>query len=253
MPDEQEELYDDFLDGWEDLVFQTIFDLEKKYTRLLKQRAPLSTKESEADRSKVSDAYKYLTEINWHIIDASLYSDFVAMHTLRTQLTVDKDVTKMERFADFARFVQRSCRPIVFTLASIGTKSIVELLSDHEGEKKIELENEEVSQFKEKYKRMHKLLKTKFMSIGEKMEQEKALIERLKNQTLSKQELEKSLTAFEAELLSKLISEKKLIAEVQGEFLTFKVKRKSKKSKEALPASLLLNPTKKQKKRVKNE
>ena len=246
MSEEFNEGTPEFLEGWEDLVFQTVFGLEKKYSRFLKKRQIISTSEAEADRSKVSNAFQYLTEISWHVVDASLYSDFVEMHDLREKLMVDDDVTLRDRYLAFAHFVQRHCSPIVFVLSNT-------LLNNFQGNT-LELLNEEVittedttvTEFKERFDVFRNVLNTRFMTAGERMQYEKELYERLKNKTFNKNELEKILSAFEAELLSKLISEKKLIAEVKGDLITFKTKIGTKPK--TLPAALLLNPAKNKKK-----
>ena len=224
--------------------------MEKKYSRYLKKQQIVPTSEAEADRAKVSNAFQYLTEISWHVIDASLYRDFIEMHNLREKFLVDKDVMLNDRYLSFSRFVQSNCCPIVFIVSHALLNSFQNSIVKVHHEEIITTEDEKIAQFRKRFEAFHNMLDTRFMTVGERMKYEKKLYEKLKNKTFNKKELEKTLSTFEAELLSKLISEKKLIAEVKGDLITFKTKVES--SKNVLPAALLLNPKKDEKKKEGN-
>ena len=164
------------------------------------------------------------------------------MHNLREKFLVDKDVMLNDRYLSFSRFVQSNCCPIVFIVSHALLNSFQNSIVKVHHEEIITTEDEKIAQFRKRFEAFHNMLDTRFMTVGERMKYEKKLYEKLKNKTFNKKELEKTLSTFEAELLSKLISEKKLIAEVKGDLITFKTKVES--SKNVLPAALLLNPKK---------
>ena len=68
---------------WATTIFQTLFELEKKYSRSIKKKEVVHVREAEEDRSKVSDAYLYLKTQKENLIDSALYEDFIDMNELK--------------------------------------------------------------------------------------------------------------------------------------------------------------------------
>jgi len=60
------------ISNWTEIVFQTLFELQKKYSKSLKVKKIVTVQESEDDREKVSDAYLYLKNLKENLIDSAL-------------------------------------------------------------------------------------------------------------------------------------------------------------------------------------
>ena len=135
---------------WSSLIFQTIFELEKKYKRFLRRKEVVLLKQTEQDRIKVSEAYLYLQEIKKVLVDAALYEDFIDMNDLRELSHLEELLHPKNRVESFTNFVIKLCKPIVFT-AERKTMAINIDFIEGVDDSFLALKKEELSLFLQKY------------------------------------------------------------------------------------------------------
>ena len=202
-------------------------------------------KQTEQDRIKVSEAYLYLQEIKKVLIDAALYEDFIDMNDLRELSHLEELLHPKKRVESFTNFVMKLCKPIVFT-AERKTMVINIDLIEGVDDSFLALKKEELSLFLQKYKPFISLLESKFLGKGEIMNIEKIILDKLVNNRIKKKELEKILSPLDAEILSKLISEKKIfVIQHANEVLEFYDEDPS-SDRESASSSILLSALKKE-------
>jgi hypothetical protein len=137
------------------------------------------------------------------------------------------------------------CKPIVFT-AERKTMVINIDLIDGVDDSFLALKKEELSLFLQKYKPFISLLETKFLGKGEIMNIEKIILDKLVNNRIKKKELEKILSPLDAEILSKLISEKRIfVIQHENEVLEF-YDEDPNSDRESASSSILLSALKKE-------
>jgi len=235
----------DEISNWGEVIFQTLFELEKKYSRSLKIKKIVGVQESEEDRVRVSDAYLYLKNLKENLIDSALYSDFIDMSELREKNYLEQLLYPEKRLEKFAFMVSKLCQA-VFTiegensipLTDIGTfleKDEIHLESDAELESFISQNIEHIIPLKNII-----FSKSDYMSI------ERDVYEKFVGKKFSREELNVMLSSIEAELLSKMISEKKIQVIHEGDKLLFKEFTDEDKNI-GVSSSVLLSPVKKQK------
>lgn len=230
---------------WANLVFLTLFELQKKYSRSIKKKQSIHLDEAEKDRNKVSDAYLYIDEHKSFSLDSSLYKDFIEMIDLREDELLSNLLTREKRIEQFSQFVAEKCQPIVycthdyfFPFNQVNIEKVKEELMDLTPQHSSE---DHVNIYKEydfsKLETEDHIGDEVFMTI------ETKLMDKLVGKKIPKSVLNELLTTIEAELLSKLVSEKKLIVINLGEMLLFK-KGTSRRPKGSVVSSLLLSPKK---------
>ncbi|MEE9411168.1 MAG: hypothetical protein V3V41_09600, partial [Candidatus Heimdallarchaeota archaeon] len=190
---------------WSELIFQTLFELEKKYSRSIKKKEVVNVKEAEDDRSKVSNAYLYLKNQKENLIDSALYEEFIDMSELREISYLEQILYPEKRLEDFARNIAKMCRAVFYTasknkiniknVSEIFTKDIIDLQSE-----------EQLVKFIMKYQSFITPLKNIHLSKGDIMKIESEIISKLRNKKIKKDDLESILSTAEAEFLSKMIS-----------------------------------------------
>ena len=230
---------------WSSLIFQTIFELEKKYKRFLRRKEVVLLKQTEQDRIKVSEAYLYLQEIKKVLVDAALYEDFIDMNDLRELSHLEELLHPKNRVESFTNFVIKLCKPIVFT-AERKTMAINIDFIEGVDDSFLALKKEELSLFLQKYEPFISLLDSKFLGKGEIMNIEKIILDKLVNNRIKKKELEKILSPLDAEILSKLVSEKKIFVRQHENGVLEFYDEDPKSDRESASSSILLSPLKKE-------
>ena len=230
---EKENRYLDKLSDWHDIIVQTIFELEKKYRHSLKEKLVISVEESEKDRTKVADAHLYLHEIAGHNLDAKLYIDFVDMLELREKIATDGEFSDDQLWSDFAKITRKFCRPIVSVVPRRSLSNFFHVLEEKE-ELVLTEKKEEILTFVERNVHLYSNLRSRVILPREMKLMEEKLLEKLIGKTFTKEELEKVLSPYEAEILSKLVSERKLVLINEGGLIHIKKSTRGKKFSSAV-------------------
>ncbi len=227
---------------WSEIIFQTLFELEKKYSKSLRKKEVVGVYESENDRKRVSDAYIYLNSQRESLVDSALYEGFINMSELRESSYLEQMFLLEQRLNDFGQFVAKSCQSVFFTMG----KPTIEY-SSIDFEAKTELiatdDKAEIKLFIRKNQDRLRVFESTFLSYGDILNYEKELFEKLLNKRFKKKELEDLLSVIETEILSKLISEKKIRMVQKGEYLVFS-KNGDYEEIEGISSSVLLSPKK---------
>jgi predicted protein tyrosine phosphatase len=227
---------------WSEIIFQTLFELEKKYSKSLRKKEVVGVYESENDRKRVSDAYIYLNSQRESLVDSALYEGFINMSELRESSYLEQMFLLEQRLNDFGQFVAKSCQSVFFTMG----KPTIEY-SSIDFEAKTELiatdDKAEIKLFIRKNQDRLRVFESTFLSYGDILNYEKDLFEKLLNKRFKKKELEDLLSVIETEILSKLISEKKIRMVQKGEYLVFS-KNGDYEEIEGISSSVLLSPKK---------
>ncbi|UJG44773.1 MAG: hypothetical protein K9W46_06215 [Candidatus Heimdallarchaeum endolithica] len=224
-----------------DVLLLTLFEIEKKYKKLLRKKIPLLIDESEKDREQTSDIYQYLLQNKEKLLDAEVYEDYILMYKLREELNLENILKNKSRINSFSNFVRKKSTPLV---SVVGKKTFPSSL--------LHFEKSEDSiinpQINDEYGfwdiRGQQKLESEILTFGDFMSLERKLEEKLLNKELKKSELEKLLSSIELEVLSKMTSEKTLIAVSDGDKIRFC--RPSSEEDAELSSSLLLTSKKKE-------
>ena len=234
----------DDMSNWGEVVFQTLFELEKKYSRSLKGKKIVSVHESEDDRIKVSDAFLYLKNLKENLIDSALYSDFIDMSELREKSYLEQLLYPEKRLEKFAFLVSKLSQAI-FTVDGENTIQLEEI-EDFLEKEEILLESEkELELFIEQHREFLVPLRTRTLRKSDIMSIEKYVYDKFVGKKFSREELNIMLTSVEAELLSKMISEKRIQVIHEGDKLLFH-EITDKDQMEGASSSVLLSPVKKE-------
>ncbi|NPD88559.1 MAG: hypothetical protein HGN29_07535 [Asgard group archaeon] len=233
----------DEISNWAEVVFQTLFELEKKYSRSLKVKTIVGVQESEDDRVRVSDAYLYLKNLKENLIDSALYSDFIDMSELREKSYLEQLLYPEKRLEQFAFLVSKLSQA-VFAIEgenSIPVSDIGTFLETDE----ILLESEsELESFISKNKEYVIPLKNIIFSKSDYMSIERDIYDKFVGKKFNREALNVMLSSIEAELLSKMISEKKIQVILEGDKLLFE-ELTDENQIEGVSSSVLLSPVKK--------
>ncbi|MCE7742046.1 MAG: hypothetical protein GOP50_06275 [Candidatus Heimdallarchaeota archaeon] len=227
---------------WSENMFYLLFELKKKYDKSLKNKEVVTVNESESDRGSVSDAFLYLHNEKESLVDAALYEGFIRMSELREKSFLDQMLHPDQRMGKLADIVKKLSTPITYfsRVSKFTTEEIVSSLD----EQIIELaSDEEIEQFINKYQQYVTKLANNFLSKGDIMNIEEIIIEKIIDKKIRKSEINLILTTVEAEILSKMISERKIIAVQEDEFLSFTL-RKDDAPIKGISSSVLLSPKK---------
>ncbi len=227
---------------WSEIIFQTLFELEKKYSKSLRKKEVVGVIESENDRKRVSDAYIYLNSQRESLVDSALYEGFIDMGELRESSYLEQMFLLEQRLNNFGRFVAKSCQSIFFTMG----KPTIEYSSVDLGAKLDLIESEDMDEIKLFIRRNQDVLRvfeSTFLSYGDIVNYEKDLFEKLLNKRFKKKELEGLLSVVETEILSKMISEKKIRVVQQDDYLIFS-KNGDYEELKGISSSVLLSPKK---------
>ncbi|MHA1115786.1 MAG: hypothetical protein ACTSRR_08410 [Candidatus Heimdallarchaeaceae archaeon] len=223
-----------------DVLLLTLFEIEKKYKKLLKKKISLSVEESEKDREQTSDIYQYLMQNREKILDAEVYEDYILMHELREELNLENILKSKSRIKSFSNFVRKKATPLI---SVIGKKTFPYSIFQLEKPEELTIK----PKIDEKYGfwdiRRDQKLESEILTYGDLMSLEKQVEEKLLNKEMRKSELEKLLSSIELEVLSKMTSEKKLIAVSDGDKIRF---CKPSSEEEAVMSSSLLLSSKKE-------
>lgn len=227
---------------WSEIIFQTLFELEKKYSKSLRKKEVVGVIESENDRKRVSNAYIYLNSQRESLVDSALYEGFIDMSELRESSYLEQMFLLEQRLNNFGLFVAKSCQSIFFTM---GKPTI-----DYSGvdlEDKAELiaseDTDEIKLFIRKNQDVLRVFESIILSYGDVLNYEKDLFEKLLDKKFKKKDLEDLLSVVETEILSKMISEKKIRVVQQGDYLIFS-KNGDYEELEGISSSVLLSPKK---------
>ncbi len=235
---------DDF-SNWAEAIFHTLFELEKKYSRSLKVKKVVGVQESEDDRIRVSDAYLYLKNLKENLIDSALYSDFIDMSELREKSYLEQLLYPEKRLEKFAFLVSKLSQAVFIVEGenSIPTADIGTYLEKVE----IQLESEsELESFISKNKEYIIPLKNIIFSKSDYMSIERDVYDKFVGKKFNRDVLNLMLSSIEAELLSKMISEKKIQVIHEGDKLLFEELTDENQIK-GISSSVLLSPVKRQK------
>ncbi|MBY9001667.1 MAG: hypothetical protein KGD64_12185, partial [Candidatus Heimdallarchaeota archaeon] len=205
---------------WSEIIYQTLFELEKKYAKSLRKKEVLSVLESERDRERVSDAYIYLTSQRESLTDSALYEGFIDMSELRESSYLEQMFLLEQRLNNFGQTVAKSCQSVFFTM---GKQTIEYTRVDFEPKTELiaKEDKDEVKLFLQRNQNIMSTFESIFLSYGDILNYEENLLEKLLNKKFKKKELEALLSVVEAEILSKMISEKKIHVMQKGEYLAF--------------------------------
>ncbi len=227
---------------WSEIIFQTLFELEKKYSKSLRKKEVVGVIETENDRKRVSDAYIYLNSQRESLVDSALYEGFIDMGELREASYLEQMFLLEQRLKNFGQFVAKSCQSIFFTMG----KPTMEY-SSIDFEAKTELivseDKDEIKLFIRKNQDILRVFESTFLSYGDIMNYEKGLFEKLLDKKFKKKDLEDLLSIVETEILSKMISEKKIRVIQQGDYLLFS-KNGDYEEVKGISSSVLLSPKK---------
>jgi len=225
---------------WSEIIYQTLFELEKKYSKSLRKKEVVGVFESENDRKRVSDVYVYLNSQRESLVDSALYEGFIDMSELRESSYLEQMFLLEQRLNNFGQYVAKSCQSIFFTMG----KTIIEY-SNLDFEAKIELiasdDKDEIKLFIRRKQDILRVFESTFLSYGDMLNYEKNLFEKLLGKRFKKKELEALLSVVETEILSKMISEKKIRVVQQGEHLVFS-KNGDVEELKGISSSVLLSP-----------
>ncbi len=235
----------DDISNWSEAIFHTLFELEKKYSRSLKIKKIVGVQESEDDRVRVSDAYLYLKNLKENLIDSALYSDFIDMSELREKSYLEQLLYPEKRLEKFAFLVSKLSQAVFIVEGenSIPTADIGTYLEKVE----IQLESEsELESFISKNKEYIIPLKNIIFSKSDYMSIERDVYDKFVGKKFNRDVLNLMLSSIEAELLSKMISEKKIQVIHEGDKLLFEELTDENQIK-GISSSVLLSPVKRQK------
>ena len=226
---------------WSEVIFHTLFELEKKYSRFIKRKEIVGVRESEGDREKVSDAYLYLKNQKENFVDSALYKDFIDMSELRELSYLEKLLHPEKRLDEFALTVAKLCQAIVFAKGEtrIDSRDLISLLNNEV--KDIEF-NEDIKQFMQHYQDYFIPLKNILLTKSEIMNIEDRIYNKLIDKKIKKNELNVILTSVEAEILSKMVSEKKIFVIMNDDELFFSSDEND--DSETISSSVLISPKK---------
>ena len=227
---------------WAEDVFYLLFELKKKYDRSLKDRKIVTVHESETDRIKVSDAFLYLQNEKESLVDAALYEDFIKMSELREKRFLDQILYPNQRLEKFAEIVKKSSTPITY-FSNPNQINIEEVRTKFDVQTIEASSSNELKEFIERYQKHITKLTNYFLSKGDIMNIEEKIIEKVANRKIKKDEVDFILTTLEAEILSKMISEKKITVFQENDFLLFTLKEEN-SAVDSLSSSVLLSPKK---------
>ncbi|MCG3221109.1 MAG: hypothetical protein H7641_06975 [Candidatus Heimdallarchaeota archaeon] len=233
----------DEISNWAEVVFQTLFELEKKYSRSLKVKKIVGVQESEDDRVRISDAYLYLKNLKENLIDSALYSDFIDMSELREKSYLEQLLYPEKRLEKFAFLVSKLSQA-VFTVEGETSIPITDIGTFLENDE-IHLESEsELESFISKNKEYVIPLKNIIFSKSDYMSIERDVYDKFVGKTFNREALNVMLSSIEAELLSRMISEKKIQVIHEGDKLLFE-ELTDEDQIEGVSSSVLLSPAKK--------
>jgi len=234
----------DEISNWAEVIFQTLFELQKKYSRSLKVKKIVGVQETEDDRVRVSDAYLYLKNLKENLIDSALYSDFIDMSELREKSYLEQLLYPEKRLEKFAFLVSKLSQAVFIVEGenSIPTADIGTYLEIDE----IQLESEsDLENFISKNKEYVIPLKNIIFSKSDYMSIERDVYDKFVGKKFNREVLNLMLSSIEAELLSKMISEKKIQVIHEGDKLLFEELTDEDQIK-GISTSVLLSPVKKQ-------
>ncbi len=225
---------------WVENIFQLVFELKRKYGRSIRKKEIVRLLESEEDRSKVSEAYLYLQNKKENLLDSALYEDFIKMNDLRENDFLEKLLYPQERLKTFVDKVRSLCVPITYFSGT--TQTSYEEPIKNLTEKIIELESSEnIELFMKKYKGFLKRLSSNFLDKGEILNIESTIKDKLIGKRIKRTQINTLLTSLEAEILSKMISEKKIHVILENDVLIFQTEIKDEES-DVVSSSVLLSP-----------
>jgi hypothetical protein len=231
--------------NWAEIVFQTLFELQKKYAKSLKVRKIVTVQESEGDRERVSDAYLYLKNLKENMLDSALYSDFIDMSELREKSYLEQLLYPEKRLHQFAFMVSKLSQA-VFAVEGDSSIPINELGTFLE-KVEIHLESDsELEEFIEKNKEFIIPLKNIIFSKSDYMSIEKDVYDKFVGKKFNRETLDVMLSSIEAEILSKMISEKRIQVINDGDKLIFEEITDEDQIK-GVSSSVLLSPVKRNK------
>ncbi|MCK4895482.1 MAG: hypothetical protein KAS47_01635 [Candidatus Heimdallarchaeota archaeon] len=227
---------------WSEIIFQTLFELEKKYSKSLRKKEVVGVNESENDRKRVTDAYIYLNSQRESLVDSALYEGFIDMSELRESSYLEQMFLLEQRLNNFGQFVAKTCQSIFFTMgkptveySSVDLEAKTELIAS--------VDRDEIKLFIRKNQDVLRVFESTLLSYGDILNYEKDMFEKLLDKKFKKKELENLLSVVETEILSKMISEKKIRVVQQGEYLVFS-KNGDYEELEGISSSVLLSPKK---------
>ncbi len=224
---------------WVENIFQLVFELKRKYGKSIRKKEIVQLIESEEDRSKVSDAYIYLQSKKESILDSALYEDFIKMNELRENDLLEQLLYPHERLKTFADKVKSLCIPITYFSGT--TKTSYEEPLNNLTEEVINLESmEDIKNFLNKYQSFMEHLSINFLDKGDILNIENEIKEKLVGKKIKKNKMNELLTTLEAEVLSKLISEKKIQVILNDDELIFQ--NELEEESEVISSSVLLSP-----------
>ncbi len=222
--------------------FTTIFELEKKYSRSLQQKELIEIDEAESDRTTSSDAYEYLNGQRENLVDAKLYADYVDMHKLREKVEVEASLLPIQKLRLFGSKIHQYCQPVIFTQSQTFFPDFSDLVKKQQPEILEYSDKNLEEKIKEQIENNFIPIDSSFIDISDIMSIEKKLYERLVDKKIPKVELEQNLTTLEAEILSKLISEKRInVTLEEKDILAFSSTTKKERN---ISSSVLLSPSK---------
>ena len=233
----------DEISNWAEVVFQTLFELQKKYSKSLRVKKIVSVQESEDDRVRVSDAYLYLKNLKENLIDSALYSDFIDMSELREKSYLEQLLYPEKRLEKFAFLVSKLSQAVFAVEGdnSIPMSDLGTFLENVE----IHLESDsELEEFIAKNIEYIIPLKNIIFSKSDYMSIEKDVYDKFVGKKFNRETLNLMLSSIEAEILSKMISEKKIQVIHDGDKLIFEELTDEDQIK-GVSSSVLLSPVKK--------
>ncbi len=249
LSDDEDENIIDFSDGieWSEYALKTIFALNKEYRRLLKRRITIPVDKSETHRKASSDAFSFLNE-NYELeLDASLYRYFTAMHELRIAYFINQITQKRVIISSFVKFVKEMAHPVVSSVGKPEISSYFDLIREASSVYEVRPSIDNEKQFN--WIKEFEPLSSHMFTFGEIMDIEKEVIKKLLNKEFSRKELNAILSEIEAEILSKLIAEHKIIAIIKENDKIFFTDDKKLPNNKVVNTSisLLISPERKEK------
>ena len=227
---------------WSENMFYLLFELKKKYDKSLRNKEVVTVFESESDRGRVSDAYLYLQNEKENLVDAALYEGFIKMSELREKSLLDQILHPDQRLGKLADIVRKLSTPVTY-FSRVNRFTSEEIISSLE-EQIIDLtSDQEIEQFVKKYQQYVKRLVNNYLSKGDIMNIEERIKEKIIDKKINVNDIDSLLTSVEAEILSKMISERKIIAIQEDDYLVFRLKNDTQPIN-GVSSSVLLSPKK---------
>lgn len=185
-----------------------------EYQSLLAEHPPKlkSISDSDHDRKQIDDFYPFIAKSSTKILDSQFYSHLLSMQRERDKNILREGTTRKERIAYLAGFMQRLTSPILF-LNHIREIQLTDIWNDN---KSLNSRNKKVNDDSKLNHQITNLDEQILLDDSKLKVLRHKLLQKLEKKTWTLAELNKTLTHWEADLLSQLTRDSEVLIKLKN-------------------------------------